>query len=134
MYVCIYTYIPKYNLFSPYNATYMFVFRVGVWHWTSNCCVLPWGRSPHLFPGFFSCLVLWVVLCVELRPHGLSSIQFNMFIAVIFVQCSLSIRGGEVLLMYIRIGIHNSAIRLVMVEVSVFVTERSHPFQSTFGQ
>lgn len=45
----IYTYILKYNLFSPYNVASMYIFTT--WHQTINWCALP-GKGYLSFSSF----------------------------------------------------------------------------------
>jgi hypothetical protein len=40
MYMCIYIYVPKYNLFRPYNDTCMYVFRADPWALEKQLCAL----------------------------------------------------------------------------------------------
>ena len=57
IYVYAYTFIPKYNLVTPCNVICLYVC---IWHWTTKCFTLPWGRSLFLLPAFLSCLCFFV--------------------------------------------------------------------------
>lgn len=47
--VCIWIYIPNYNLWSPYSITCMHCFQGWWFDWTVWCSALPWGGPPLCF-------------------------------------------------------------------------------------
>lgn len=67
MHICIDICIPYYNLFSPYNAPLMLVFRTD-WHWTVNSCNLPYKWAFFLSPSFSQ---LSIVLYLRFKSHRL---------------------------------------------------------------
>lgn len=79
MYICICIYIPKYNLLSPYNVTWMYVFRDNVWHWTTNWFI---GRTTSPVPRF----TVAYSSCEKLRCLGLFPTQLGMLISISLVQ------------------------------------------------
>lgn len=72
----------------------MYIFKVGhlVLDDQLSCCAL--GRTTSPVASFFQ---LPVVVCVGLRPCGLFSIQFVLFIDVILGQLTLGSQVGETL-------------------------------------
>ena len=75
--VCVYIYIPKYNLLRL--NIYMYALGITTCHWMSSQCVLSWGRLFLLFQAFlkfcrFLCMAeaswslpsLWHVYCCVL--------------------------------------------------------------------
>lgn len=80
--LCIYTYSPKCNLFSPMLLVCMFS-GLTICHWTTNACALL-GKIISPTP---SSTQFPVVLYVGQRPHGLYPIHFSMALfGVILVQ------------------------------------------------
>lgn len=70
--------IPK-SMFSPYNIAYMYVFRSYHLVLESHLACSSLGKVTAPAPSFSE---LNRALCVELRPPGLSPIQFGTFVSV----------------------------------------------------
>lgn len=70
------------------------MYILAIWYWMTSCHAVPWEGPPLQLPVFFQ---LPVVVCVGLRPCGLFSIQFVLFIDVILGQLTLGSQVGKTL-------------------------------------
>lgn len=85
MCMCIYAcdiHIPKNYLFNLYNVTTMYIFRAD--HLVLDNQLI-YSSLEKTIPHTLINDQLLLVLCVELRPHGLSSVNLGMSIGVFFV-------------------------------------------------
>lgn len=113
IYLSIYLSSPRYNLFGPHTATCIHVFRVDGFSLDNQlvCSFLKKDTIPtHSFPHSA------LVLCIRLRPCGLFSIQFGMFIGIYF----------EIILTIIfRIHLYKYNIVLIFLTVTLlFITAK----------
>lgn len=61
---CIYVHMHfqmhQYYLFSLYNSTFMYIFRLTMWFWLTHCYVPPWRRLFFPFSALLICLQFFV--------------------------------------------------------------------------
>lgn len=80
--ICVYIYIPKYNLYNVYDIICMFT-GLAIWHWKKKWGTHLWERPLLLLPVNFQ---FTIVFSVVFRPPDLFSVQFNIFIGLILLK------------------------------------------------